>query len=161
MTVKAGETITTTMVNEAWGPPYVFAEDLTQRDVSGNTAATFTTHTGAPSATITVTSSGVLMVQWGFEGHNSNTTASTVRIGLLLSGANSSSASTDLCCCCSSAGGAGGNGSWSSSRMHIYTGLSTGSTTVQTQSYISSFTAGAGKEAVVDNVWLLVTQFYA
>jgi hypothetical protein len=161
MTTYAGEIPNLTTIQERWAPPYQYAVDNTTRNVSSLTPATFLNYTGQPSVTISVSSTGVLLVQWGFEGHNNASTASSLRMGVAMTGANSVAASIDINAMVSTNGGGAvlPAASKSTMRMHVYTGLSSGPTTVKLQAYISS-TPGTNEEATLDNAWLFVSQFY-
>lgn len=146
----AGEELTAEKVNLYLATQYLYAEDGTSRTV-GTPTSTWNDFTGALSLDITVNATGVLLVRWGAEGRNTNSDTATCRLGVNLSGANSASATTNLSCCFNV-----GTGStfMSASRMHIFTGLSTGTTTVKLQGYISSGTTGT-----VDNQFLYVQNF--
>lgn len=164
MVTYAGEIPDLTTIQNYWAPSYQYAIDSTSRTLASNgsgiSATTFTDYTGQPSVTIDVTDTGVLMVMWGMEGHNTASASSSLRLGVVMSGANSVSPSTNISATVSTnGGGAGANASKSSARMHLYKGLTAGSTTVTLQGYISSV-PGTGREAVLDNAFLLVSQFY-
>lgn len=155
MVAFAGAILATNLVNNYLAPPYQYVVNNASTTV-GVPTATFNDFAGQLSVTVTVSSTGVLLVAWGFEGHNNASTASSIRLGVAMSGANTQSPTTDLTAMASNSG-AGNNGSFMSSRMHIYTGLASGATTVKLQGYISS---GVAANTAVDNQFLLVSTYY-
>lgn len=165
MTTYAGEIPNVTTIKEQWAPPYKYAIDSTARTLATNgtgiAAATWSDYTGQPTVTINVSSTGVLMVTWGFEGHNTASAASSLRLGVILSGANTLAGDLNINAMVSTnGGGASTTASKTSSRTHLIKGLAPGATTVKLQAYISSVPAGTTREAVLDNAYLFVTQFY-
>lgn len=164
MTTYAGEIPTMTTIQQQWAPGYKYAIDSTSRTLASNSsgisAATWSDYTGQPSVSIDVTATGVLQVFWGFEGRNTASASSSVRLGINMSGANTVAADINInAAVCGNGAGASTVATKTSSRMHLFKGLSTGATTVKIQAYISSV-PGTNRDAIVDNVYLFVSQFY-
>lgn len=155
MVALAGALLTANLVNHYLAPDYEYVVNATATTV-GTPTGTFNDYTGQLSVSINVTETGVLLVCWGFEGHNNVSTASSLRVGVALSGANLQAPTTDLTATCSNSG-VGNNGNFSASRMHLYTGLSQGATTVTLKGYISSGTTSSNS---MDNQFLFVSQYY-
>lgn len=160
MVTFAGEIPNLTTIKERWAPGYQYAIGANAVDVSTLTASSFQNYTGQISTTITVSSTGILMVIWGFEGHNNATTGSSLRLGINMSGANTVAADININAMVSN-NGTTGAANRSTARCHLYTGLTPGVTVVKTQAYISSVPAvGSGRDAAMDNQYLFVSQFY-
>lgn len=159
MTTFAGEVPNLTTIAERWAPSYKYAVDAVNRSMKAIATSTFTDYTGQPSVTIPVTSTGVLMVQWGFEGYNNASMASSIRLGIAMTGANTTVPSTNFTAMASNNGVVNAAAAFSTSRMHLYAGLTPGSTVVKVQAYISS-TPVAPEDAILSNAWLLVSQYY-
>lgn len=116
----------------------------------------FQAYTGAPAVTLVVPDSGRVRVSFGFAGWNSATGTSTVRVGVVLSGANTAVATTAFSAC-----GAGDNiGAGtdplgvprSASRSKMLEGLTPGSTTFTLQGRVSTL----GNTHSIQDSWLLV-----
>lgn len=155
MVTYAGEVPDLTTIQNNWAPSYKYAVDATSRTYTGAATGVMMDYTGMLSVPIDVTSTGVLMVIWGFEGFNNTSAASSVRLGIAMTGANSRVGDVNLNAMCSS-NGVGNTGAFTSSRMHLYKGLAAGTTTVKTQLQLSSTTG----VPTVDNSFLFVSQFY-
>ena len=155
MVALAGALLATNLINNYLAPDYEYAVNGTATTV-GTPTATFNDFTGQLSVTIDVTATGVMLVCWGFEGHNNASTSSSLRMGVAISGANLQAPTTDLSATVSNTG-VGFNGNFTASRLHLYTGLATGSTTFKLQGYISS---GTSTNAAIDNQFLFVSQYY-
>lgn len=125
----------------------LYTDSQTGTFVPNTGLSNFVNFTGQIALTVTVPSSGKVLVGWGFEGQNSHSATSTVRLGLGVSGANAISATTGLSTCC------GGEALSMSSRWHLYTGLTAGSTTFTMKGYFSS---GSSTDNSVDNQWLSI-----
>ena len=99
----------------------------TQVTTSGTTASTSYTSTlsgsTAPAATVTIGSNGILLVIWRAQSQNSG--ANNNHTSVALSGANTVAASDNYCTLNQSTAPVTGYGT-----SHMFTGLSTGSTTV-------------------------------
>lgn len=167
MVAFAGAMLSTNLVNNYLAPDYQYVFNSTAFDSAASPAtwpltpvSTFFDGPGQLSVDIRVGDGAALLVAWGFEGYNSTTNASSIRMGINMQGANGSNtqaATTDLSAM-SSNSGLGNGGAHHTSRFHVFTGLARGVvTTVKMQAYMSS---AAGGHVFVDNQWLFVSQFF-
>lgn len=156
MTAFAGLVLSTALVNSYFAPAYVYTSSGTDTTV-GTPTATFNDYTGQLSATIDTGAGQAILVGWGFEGYNSNSASSTLRLAPALSGSAAlQAASVDLSAVVSNSG-SGNAGRFHASRYHVYSGLGTGDVTVTLKGYISSGTTSTNN---IYNQWLFVSQYY-
>jgi hypothetical protein len=137
------------VVGPAAAPAYAHDEGGGSRTVASS--ASFLDFTGQPTVTVTVPASGVLKCEWGFVGYNNASESATLRLGPVMSGANTVAATTPISACV--AGGASTTPPRSASRSRLFTGLTPGSTTVKLQGRLSS---GTTSTHAIQDSWLYV-----